>query len=78
MHDPWLKTRERLDKYPWKDWTSAQVEPLLEDLDALSAANTVLRKALHEIAHGKHSGRGYANQILAETALPEHLNITKA
>lgn len=68
MTDPWEKIRGAL-KYRTDDLAV----DLLADCDALLAANVVLREALREIAHGKHSGRGYANQILAETSLPEHL-----
>ena len=36
----------------------------------LLVANKLLREALHEVAHGQHSGRAYANRVLAETSLP--------
>lgn len=32
-----------------------------------------LREALREIAHGKHSGRAYANQVLSETGAEEEI-----
>jgi len=31
----------------------------------------VLREAVRELAHGKHSGRDFANQVLADTGLLE-------
>jgi hypothetical protein len=46
---------------------------VLDDADKLLKSNRLLQEAVFELAHGKHSGRGYANDILSEASLPEHL-----
>jgi len=64
-------TIERFDK--GMDEVKRMYALLMEERDALLADNQLLRKTLYEVAHGKHSGRGYVNRILSESALPEHL-----
>ena len=44
---------------------------LQQRVEALLEANTILRDAVRQLAHGKYSGRDYANQVLADTAAQE-------